>query len=160
MESSTELITTIRNRLSQQLPHPRIWIGLLIIISLMLIVSLIMAVPAILEMQAFNNTTENAIQDTMAQYAAESGIAEAMWRFKNQQSTFTPTSPVGSSYILPDPVNNMTVHVKLLKYTRIGTADCYIIQSSAPPEPNSRSRIYVEIQQDGTTTTLTKYVRQ
>lgn len=160
MEPATEPKKTIRSRLSQQLPHPRIWIGLIIVLSLMTVATLIIAVPAILEMQAFNKMAEESVQDTMAEYAAESGIADVMWRFNNQAPGFTPTSVIETSYDLPEKINNMTVQVKLLKYTRSGTADCYIIQSSAPPEPNSRSRIYVEIQQDGNKTTITKYSRE
>jgi Tfp pilus assembly protein PilX len=157
MESAEEPKKTIKSRLSQQLPHPRLWIGLIIVLSLMMIATLIIAVPFMLEIQAFNKMSEDSLQDTMAYYSAESGIADVMWRFKQQKAPFTPTSAMESSYDLPEKLNNMTVQVKLLKYTRIGSADFYIVQSTAPPDPKSRSKITVEIQQDGTKTTLTKY---
>lgn len=158
MELSEKPKKTIKSRLTQQLPHPRVWIGMIIILSLMLIVTLIIVVPGLWATCSINQVTQDLRNDTTAYYAADSGIAEVMWRFKyGQTPPFTPASPVNSSYNLPNTVNNMTVQVKMMKYTRIGTADCYIIKSSAPPDPNSRINIFVEIQQDGTTTTITKY---
>lgn len=137
--------------------NSRAW--LIIMIALILIL-LITGVPVLLKMQSFKTTGEKLVQDTMATYSAKAGIEDVMWKFGNRQQPFTPASPPDSSYVLPEKVNNMTVQVKLLKYTRIGTTDRYFVQSTALPGPNSRAKIVVEIQQQGATTTLVKYSRE
>jgi hypothetical protein len=156
MTRAAEPKKEITRSMFQRLQRLSILAWLIILVSLTPIVSLIVIVPALLEMQASNIKSEYLVQDTMAKYSANAGVEEVMWRFKNLQPPFTPASPVDSSYYLPEKLNNMTVQVKLLKYTKTGVTDQYIVQSTAVPDSNNGAKIVVEIQRKGTTTTLTK----
>ena len=88
----------------------------------------------------------------MSYYAAEAGIADAVWKFKTYPGTvpFTPTSAVGSYYNLSSTINGLTVQVTLLKYSYTNTNN-YFIQSSSLPGTTTQARIIALITQTGST---------
>ena len=109
-------------------------------------------VPGLFSAQVGLGVERDTEKDTMSYYAAEAGIADAVWKFKTYPGTvpFTPTSAVGSYYNLSSTINGLTVQVTLLKYSYTNTNN-YFIQSSSLSGTTTQARIIALITQTGST---------
>ena len=105
-------------------------------------------VPALFSAQISLGINRDVEKDTHGYYAAEAGIADAVWKFKTSNSPFTPSSAAGSYYPLSGTINGLNVQVKLLKYT-YSNADNYFIESSALSGATIQAKIIALIIQSG-----------
>jgi cytoskeletal protein CcmA (bactofilin family) len=107
-------------------------------------------VPSLFAAQVALGVDRDTEKDSRGYYAAEAGIADAVWKFKTYPGTapFTPTSSIGSSYNLSNTVNGLTVQVSLLKYSYTNTNN-YFIQSSALAGAAKQASIIALITQTG-----------
>lgn len=102
-------------------------------------------VPGLFATQISLGVNKDAEKDLRGYYAAEAGIADAVWKYKSGNAPFISTSSPGEYYELDDNINGLKVRVTLLKYADNNNADNYYIQSSALSGTVMQSRIIATI---------------
>ena len=75
----------------------------------LLAAAIFVLVPALFATQIGLSVNRETEKDTLSYYTAESGIADALWKFKTGNSPFTPSSAVGSYYDVINKVNGMNM---------------------------------------------------
>jgi hypothetical protein len=106
-------------------------------------------VPGLFASQIALGVNRNTEQDSRGYFAAEAGLADALWRFKSTTPPFTPGSPAGSNYSITGTINGATVKVTLLNHVNNGGVDYYYVQSVATIAPSSVSTVISTITQQG-----------
>lgn len=100
----------------------------------LMIIASIIIVPGLWAMQSFMTINSNVEQDTLAYYAADTGVSDCIWKYKYG------TAPT-ASYTLSG-INGMNVDVTLLPQS---TTTKLFWQSSAPSGPSPKATIVIQI---------------
>lgn len=107
-------------------------IGQILPMALVLLAAAVfIIVPGLFAAQIALGVNKDTEQNLRGYYAAEAGIADAMFKFKTGNAPFSAGSAEGSYYVLSSTMNGMNVRVTLLKHSLINNIDNYFIQSSA-----------------------------
>lgn len=106
----------------------------------MLVLASLVVVPSLIAIQSLMTINSKVSQNTLAQYAAEAGIADVVWRLK--QTGSAPGFPYS-----PSNMNGMTVTLDLAKTpTSVGNTTSYAIKSTAKTSAGTAlSTIYTTI---------------
>jgi Tfp pilus assembly protein PilX len=116
---------------------------------ILLVVATFIVVPGLWATGSMIKVNQALENDTLAYYAAKSGIEDAMWTFKNGGTPgWTGSPPSYTPYLLPGtPVNGMTVKVTRVYLVASGPfTNTYTVKSEAVDSSNNTLRtIYGEV---------------
>lgn len=116
------------------------------LVLVLLAAAALIVVPGLFASQIALGVNRDSERNSRAYFAAEAGVADALWKFRNSGNPFAGP---GSSYQLNATLNGLTVDVTLLNQQTAAGTDHYYIQSAASSGTTKVATVIATITQRG-----------